>query len=253
MPIIEVLPQTNPSHVAPGWAYVLESAAPDPSRALAPRVTGRRTAARSAIDAITGAHTKNQAAKVRTRLDELARDNPGKAEIDVPSALTKEMNEGRWKITKGAGKAVGAGLAGIGKQTTNVKKVLLSAKTWAHHAADEEVRVQNMAENHRSTRKDEPFKEVLQENSAAVSIEERELLATRLPLPPTEQAIETLLKAPPLSYGAAVAGPPLSSAPSRKFCGMCGYWGKVKCAVCGTYVCGLACKVTHDATEHPHR
>src|ERR1700761_2995743 len=253
MPIIQVLPQATPAHVAPGWAYVPESAIPDPSKALAPRVQGRRTAARSAIDAITGAHTKTQAAKTRTRLDELSRDNPGKAEIDVPAALTKEINEGRWKITKGAGKSVGAGPSGLGKQTTNVKKVLLSAKTWAHLAADEEVRLQNSTENHRGVKQEDITPEELQINPSAQSPEEGELLATRLPQPPSQQTIEALLKAPPLTYGAAVAGPPVSFAPTRKFCAMCGYWGKLKCTVCGTYVCGLTCKVTHDATEHPHR
>jgi zinc finger HIT domain-containing protein 1 len=252
MPVIQVLPQATPAHVAPGWAYVPESAIPDPSKALAPRVQGRRTAARSAIDAITGAHTKTQAAKIRARLDELSRDNPGKAEIDVPATLTKAMNEGRWKITKGAGKSVGAGPSGLGKQTTNVKKVLLSAKTWAHHAVDEEVRLQNAAESHRGAKKEDIIAE-LQKRPSTQSSEESELLATRLPQPPSPQAIEALLKAPPLTYGAAIAGPPLSSAPLRKFCAMCGYWGKLKCTVCGSYICGLTCKVTHDATEHPHR
>jgi zinc finger HIT domain-containing protein 1 len=252
MPTIEILPQANPSHVAPGWAYVPEYAAPDPSQKLVPRLPGKRTAARSAIDAITGAHTKTQAAKVRTRLEELSKDHYGRAEVEVPAGLVKTMNEGRWRITKGAGKVVGGGNAGLGKQTTNVKRVLLSAKGWAHHAADEEVRSQNAPASHHARRVAIP-EDVMERNTSAVSTEEQELLATRTSVPPSEQTIEALLKMPALTYGAVAAGPPLSNAPARKFCGMCGYWGKVKCTFCGTYVCGLGCKVTHDVTEHPHR
>jgi zinc finger HIT domain-containing protein 1 len=252
MPTIEILPQVNPSHVAPGWAYVPETAAPDPTKTLAPKKIGKRTAARSAIDAITGAHTKTQATKIRARLDELAADNPGKAEVVVPAAIAKEINEGKWKITKGAGKTVGAGSSGLGKQTPNVKKILGSQKGWLHHAQDEAARLEQMSEKQRAA-KDLISPEILQTNSSATSTEERELLATRIAEPPSEQTIEALLKAPPLSWVAAGAKESRSTAPPRKFCSMCGYWGKVKCAVCGTYVCGLGCKVTHDATEHPHR
>lgn len=252
MPTIEVLPQTNPSHVAPGWAYVPESAAPDPSKLLQ-TTGGRRTAAKTAIDALTGAHTKTQASKIRIRLDELSRDNPGRAEVEIPGALTKEINEGRWKVVKGTGKgasSIPAG-AGAGKQSGNVKKILISSKTWAHHAADEEVRLQNAAESHRGRRDvvmvDSPTEPVSQPS------EYGHLLDVKMAAPPSQQTIDALLKAPSLSYGASVAGPPASLALTRKFCAMCGYYGKIKCVVCGTHVCGLRCKVTHDATEHPHR
>ena len=155
MPTIQELPNTKTSHAAPGWAYVLEPAI-DPSHlAIQPsgaRSQKRTTGARTATDALLGTHTKTQATKSRARIEEISRDNAiagpkGEQGGDggwVPAATRHEITEARWKITKGAGKSVGSGAAG--KQATNVKRVLASTKTWAHHASDEEARVQLAAQ-----------------------------------------------------------------------------------------------------------
>jgi zinc finger HIT domain-containing protein 1 len=230
MPIIEVLQQANPSHSAPGWAYVLESAAPDPSKVLAPKAPGKRNAARSALDALTGAHNKTQSSKIRTRLDELAKDGPGRAEVEVPAGVTKEMNDAAWKEVKG-------------KQSTNVKRVLLSAKTWAHYAADDEVRVQSAHAREKDRAGEAPIPKTPIDP----------LLDTYVAEAPSEEVIAALTKAPTLSYGAIAAADTGLKTPIRRFCAMCGYWGKVKCTVCGAHVCGLACRLSHNATEHPHR
>jgi zinc finger HIT domain-containing protein 1 len=271
MPTIEVVPLAKPTPAAPGWAYVLESVAPDPSKqALAPRAAGKRSAARSATDALLGAHAKTQAGRLRARLDELARDGGGGGgggarapEVDVPAVVRREVNEGRWKITRGAGRGVGGGAAALGRQTQNVKRVLASTKTWAHHATDEEVRLQALSGA------DEPregtgleAREARQEVGGGVledgeelqlSAEERTLLRMEVPQYPSKEVIESLLSTPPLTYTAAATPPSKLTAPARKFCDMCGHWGKLKCTVCGSHVCSLSCKVTHDATEHPHR
>jgi len=82
---------------------------------------------------------------------------------------------------------------------------------------------------------------------------ERELVQTAVPRWPDKAVLERLVSTAPLSYMASAAGPATDKVPQRKFCEMCGYWGKMKCLVCGSYVCSLACKGTHDQTEHPHR
>jgi zinc finger HIT domain-containing protein 1 len=161
MPTIEVVPLTTPQTSAPGWAYVLESTVPDPSRQpilAAGAARGKRAAARTATTALLSSHARTQAGRVRARLEELARDGPsshahhagggddgdeagpgtgggagnvGVADI-VPQALRREMAEGRWKAER------------AGKMTTNVRRVLGSTKGWGHHAADEEVRVSGL-------------------------------------------------------------------------------------------------------------
>lgn len=64
----------------------------------------------------------------------------------------------------------------------------------------------------------------------------------------SQQQIDALLSAPPLSYNAARAAPPdANTPPLRHFCELCGYWGRVRCMKCGSRVCGLDCKTMHDA------
>jgi zinc finger HIT domain-containing protein 1 len=278
MPTIQELPNTKTSHAAPGWAYVLEPAI-DPSH-LAIQPTGARsqkrtTGTRTATDTLLGAHTKTQAAKNRARIEEISRDNTFQsAKGDhggdggwVPASARHEITEARWKITKGAGKSVGSGAAG--KQATNVKRVLASTKTWAHHAGDEEARVQLAGQTARNQQSGRTAKAQVSDsrtlgsnaedldaqilNPSASTSEENILLKVGGPVYPSQDVIEALIKAPPLTYAAASAPESAIKTPQRKFCDMCGYWGKMRCTVCGTYVCSLPCKVTHDAAEHPHR
>ncbi|KPI39901.1 uncharacterized protein AB675_11451 [Cyphellophora attinorum] len=68
------------------------------------------------------------------------------------------------------------------------------------------------------------------------------LLKTRdLPPKPSARVIAALLAEPPLSYAAARATPlPADQQrPRRWFCGVCGYFGRVKCRRCGERQCGL--------------
>ena len=67
---------------------------------------------------------------------------------------------------------------------------------------------------------------------------------------PTDAELRALLAAAPLSYvearaagvGTGTGGPYY---PERKFCEVCGYWGRVKCGKCGGRVCALDCLETH--------
>ena len=78
------------------------------------------------------------------------------------------------------------------------------------------------------------------------------LLMSRVPEPPSEEELKKLLAQPPLSYVEARGkwegergndGAP--KYPARKFCAVCGYWGRVRCMKCGTRVCALECLETH--------
>ena len=82
-----------------------------------------------------------------------------------------------------------------------------------------------------------------------------------LPKMPSDRVMQALLAEPPLSYTAARAKPletpsddtgrragyaprtgnsAIAARPSRSFCSVCGYWGKVRCKYgCGDRVCGL--------------
>lgn len=76
------------------------------------------------------------------------------------------------------------------------------------------------------------------------------LLASRVPPFPTDAELRALLAAPPLSYPEARAqcgdgGDGTPRYPARRFCGVCGYWGRVRCAKCGARVCALDCLDVH--------
>jgi zinc finger HIT domain-containing protein 1 len=74
------------------------------------------------------------------------------------------------------------------------------------------------------------------------------LLMSRVPEPPSEEELRRLLAHPPLSYVEARGkwdGEAAGKYPTRKFCAVCGYWGRVRCMKCGTRVCALECLETH--------
>lgn len=250
MPTIEIIPTTKPQSAAPGWAYVPVTAANDPSKApILPTSTSRtgatkRAAARTAADILTGTHTKNQATKVRLRLEELAKDNAGRQDVGIPEALKKEIAEGRWKAGKGV--------------TTNVRRVVASEKGWVHHVAD--VAAENEMGEGRKRREvvevaeeDEDAEMLDAGNVEGLSKDEARLLQVDVPPALSKAVLNRLTRAPPLTYAMAAAGEASGGAPLRRFCDMCAYWGKMKCTLCGSYVCSLLCKQTHDASEHPHR
>lgn len=75
------------------------------------------------------------------------------------------------------------------------------------------------------------------------------LLVSHVPKPPSERVMSILLSEPPLSYNAARGGPSKLGVPPRRFCSMCGYWGKIKCRKCGDRTCGrMECYRGHEET-----
>jgi len=75
--------------------------------------------------------------------------------------------------------------------------------------------------------------------------------ASEVPPMPTDRIMQLLISEQPLTYAAARATPldEDTRPPPRHFCGICGYWGKVKCKKCEEWTCGLMdCWKTHEAT-----
>ena len=70
------------------------------------------------------------------------------------------------------------------------------------------------------------------------------LLMSRVPDVPSDEELRALLAHPPLTYLEAL-GRRDGTYPTRTFCEVCGYWGRVRCMKCGTRVCALDCLETH--------
>lgn len=73
------------------------------------------------------------------------------------------------------------------------------------------------------------------------------LLETWLPPLPTDDELRRLISAPPLNYHQAKGAWTEDDRryPTRSFCEVCGYWGRVRCMKCGTRVCALDCLDVH--------
>lgn len=82
--------------------------------------------------------------------------------------------------------------------------------------------------------------------------DEDPLLKSRVPPMPSATEIVALIAAPPLGYLEARAKLADEAAnygamkPPRKFCEICGYWGRVRCRGCGSRVCALECLRAHQ-------
>jgi zinc finger HIT domain-containing protein 1 len=76
------------------------------------------------------------------------------------------------------------------------------------------------------------------------------LLKSRVPAMPGREEVAALVRAPALTYLEARArggeGAGAGTGPPRRFCEMCGYWGRVRCTKCGTRVCALECLRSHQ-------
>lgn len=169
------------------------------------------------------------------------------------------------------------------KVTQNVRRILISQKTFANHLADEEaslalqdqhtpapaaprtgggrtVKITSSQKQHSATAASPSHITTpqtskskasatsvsgsIQPSAASVPNEDEPLLKIHLPSAPSDAVLEALISGPPLSYNAARAAPS-TGRPQRRFCEICGYWGTIKCMKCGVRVCGLECKNAH--------
>ena len=259
-PHIEELPIAQ-SRQAPGFAWVaVAGPSEDPAKNWGTSNRKRaRFSAAGQTESQKEALSARQQKEIERKLKELNSDNSKDVQIPVPK--------------KEAG---GSGAQRAGK-TPNTKKILASGKTFAHYLDDEE------AEIARTGRRDGDVEVV--PTSAAQQRASKTPLARRglgnessmenSPAPaqsssrtiggsqgvavteidgsdelepdPSEGEIQALLNAPPLTYNQARSAPPPADAPPpRRFCEVCGYFGRAKCMKCGVMTCSVMCKDAHD-------
>ena len=263
MPQVDIVPNST-SISAPGWAYVPDSGY-DPSKAaIQPSGARKRAARASGIGG--GNSTTRQQNAILKHIAELDRDNYRDVQITIPSKARESVSRA------GGSKS---------KTTSNVRRILMSQKTFANYLADEEAALtaQGQTAGAASTSRASLSKQAgtpsLQKRSSTIELQptqsttthstntqlpstaaaspsppkdpgaDNPLLISYIPSAPSEAVIEALLSAPPLSYNAARAAPPKGK-PQRHFCEICGYWGLIKCMKCGARYCSLHCKGLHD-------
>ncbi len=177
------------------------------------------------------------------------------------------------------------------KITPSVRRILQSQKTFMNHLADEEALLaqqhqpqlvhtpsqQTNAAGRRSSIKGKNTKAAMTPHArpspsaalpstsrgssmaapapSSLALRDRDeadpLLKTYTPPRPPSPILDEILSAPALPYAAARSKPSALGHPPRRFCEICGYWGKVRCLKCGARVCGLECKRTHDDHRCP--
>lgn len=272
MPQIELLPNQT-SAPAPGWAYVPESHYIDPSKAaINPSGARARHKSAAALAASSGSDlTARQQTAIQRRLAELDRDSPTK-EVSIPKAaggggktqttrkilgsmkgwrnwlddeeamVAMAVREGGYGLhahTQIHGQGSGSGMSTPvdGKRGKGKRASLAAGGELGVEVGTPEVNVTV------------PNKVVTDGDAQMMDTEDLDpLLQSHTLGKLSPEQLEALISAPPLSYNAARAAPPNRDAPPpRQFCELCGYWGRVRCIKCGARVCGLDCKVTHDA------
>lgn len=261
-PHIEELPTTQ-SKQAPGFAWVqVAGSSEDPSKNWGTNNRKRARATGGQTEQQREAITARQQREVERKLRDLNSDNSKDVQIPIPK------------------KESGAGGARAGK-TTNTKKILASGKAFSHYLDDEEAEIARTGKRdpdldntatatapplQRASKTPIARRKAREEDSlsgspapslsflpAAVPGDVMELDheddADGLPPPPSQEEMEALLNAPPLSYNQARSAPlPPNAPPPRHFCEVCGYFGRVKCMKCFVMTCSVMCKDTHD--EH---
>ena len=256
-PHIEELPIAQ-SRQAPGFAWVaVAGPSEDPAKNWGTSNRKRaRFSAAGQTESQKEALSARQQKEIERKLKELNSDNSKDVQIPVPK--------------KEAG---GSGAQRAGK-TPNTKKILASGKTFAHYLDDEE------AEIARTGRRDGDVEVVstsaVQQRASKTPLARRglgnESSMENSPAPgqsssratggsqgaeidgsdeietdPSEGEIQALLNAPPLTYNQARSAPPPADAPPpRRFCEVCGYFGRAKCMKCGVMTCSVMCKDAHD-------
>lgn len=271
-PHIEELPTTQTKQ-APGFAWVaVTGPQEDPSKNWG---TSNRKRARASgqgqSEAQKEALSARQQRDIERKIKELNSDNSKDVQIPIPKR-------------DAAGGSSGAARAG---RTANTKKILASGKIFAHYLDDEEAEIARTGKRDGDLEVQVPAQQRASKTPIArrKASEDSSLGGTPVPslstqtnatglnqatamggsqsgnlsnlesgeegIPslPTEAELEALINAPPLTFNQARSAPPLQDAPPpRRFCEVCGYFGRAKCMKCGAMTCSVMCKDMHD--EH---
>ncbi|KAF8250690.1 hypothetical protein K440DRAFT_541168 [Wilcoxina mikolae CBS 423.85] len=207
MPTVEVLPKLTASSGA-NWTYTTLPPAYAVSGPLPASTGGRGARTRHSNFENTAARQR----QINSRISDLEKDNYREVHIPLPK---KESAIRRDRATS----------------TQNVRRILLSQKTFVNHLADEEA----LNPTYRSRRASTA--DPAAENEMDVDKEDADDCAIE----------ESEVSGPQLGYARAVSRP--SRRPSRTFCEICGYWGNYRCGKCGARYCGLECAGVHQETR----
>lgn len=150
MPRIEVLPNSS-SISAPGWAYVPDNGY-DPSK-VAIQPTGARKRAARASGVAGGDTTTRQQNAVLKHLADLEKDSHRDVQISVPSKQKDTTSRGKFREPIPSFRIPMPLIHPVvskHKSTQNVRRILISQKTFANHLADEEAEptTQNQNRSH---------------------------------------------------------------------------------------------------------
>ncbi|KAF2170564.1 hypothetical protein M409DRAFT_19383 [Zasmidium cellare ATCC 36951] len=274
-PYIEDLPTTQTKQ-APGFAWVAVSSS-DPSRNWG--TTNRKRQRASGVggqsDSQREALSARQQREVERKIKELNSEGVGAKEVVIPkssgSSAAGGVKVGKTSNTKkilGSGKVFAhylddeeaeiARTGGRGEEvvgTVVVQGAQRASKTpIARRKSSQLVREESSAGS--------PAPSLAKETSTSTPVPDAMDIDAdndnndgdaddeNLPPLPTQAEMDSLLNAPPLTYNQArSAPPPLGAPPPRRFCEICGYWGRVRCMKCGNMTCSVVCKDAHDENK----
>ncbi|KAK8222068.1 hypothetical protein M8818_000237 [Zalaria obscura] len=269
MPHIEELP-TSSKAAAPGWSYVVDTGY-DPSK-LAINPSNRKRV-RIATSGLSGTDlTLRQQTAIQRHLAELDKDNHKDVQIPVPKG-----SDGGKKQTTNVKRILQSGKDFA--YYVEEEEALLAQKGGASSSAVESADTPRAASKPAKTQASRRKSALANSSAASTPAPSTPADSTgpSIPLPAnakgpaggqqpvaikpsplapaptqriTEEEIEALLSAPPLTYNAARSpAPPPFGPPQRVFCEICGYWGRAKCMKCGARICSVTCKDTHEESR----
>ncbi|KAI9786779.1 MAG: hypothetical protein M1816_007786 [Peltula sp. TS41687] len=274
MPLIEVLPNTTNAS-APGWAYVPDTGY-DPSKIAIQPSGARQRATRGATLGGDGPEMSvKQNNAIIKHLAELDKDNH--RDVHIPIPVRQKDGAGRisrGKVTPGVRKILQSQKTFANHLADEEAQIALQGQTPTSQLSQTPHQTAKAGAKP-STQRGRRLKSIGSERSSvqpartpsvdagasaksppgavtsvtpfASSVEADDpLLKSSTPSRPSDALLEDLLATPPLSYTAARSKPSSMGLPRRRFCEICGYWGRVRCIKCGARVCGLECQGAHD-------
>lgn len=258
MPLIEELLVTQSNRISHGWAYVPDTGVPIAAMQAGGRKRGGPRDADNNF--LYNNPTVKQQKATQQRLERLAEDNWSKQTVALPPrSRTKKSTQNVRRILASERQFKHwhdeqvAQLLQTGGTTVAISVVGAMPATSRRTSAAQHLPMHPPPKPSTPRIKTEPS--IPSSSSPLITTAEEAvdpLLATRgVPKLPSKRVMGALLAEPALSYEAAAAKPlePSKRMPARRFCSICGYWGKVRCKRCGERTCGLKeCYATHEGT-----
>ncbi|CEL05436.1 hypothetical protein ASPCAL06554 [Aspergillus calidoustus] len=279
---VEVVPNTTTSHATPGWTYVPDKGFDPAKAAIAPSL-GRKRGIRD--PARTDVSSRQTNAIVR-HLAELDRENHRDVAISVPARQLKDAagRGTRTKTTSNVRRILQSQKTFRNYLDDEEAALAQAASSTTGSTASQRLPLNKITKPSSSRRSSTPAttprpdpatarlkkdlpppasqKPSADDNTSSNNQEHDPqdpgngliksqhdndpLLKSYIPTAPSERIMRALLSEPPLTYNASRAGPPITGKSARKFCCICGYWGKIRCRNCHQRTCGIECYKVHE-------